>query len=644
MSDDRRAETGSPLGVTPPLGELLEINERLLLAGLREQAQAMEARRLAAAFEQRALHDPLTGLPNRALFEDRLEQALLVAGRERTTFTVLFLDLDRFKAINDRLGHHAGDLLLLGVAARLRDTLRETDTVARLHGDEFAVLLPGDDAVAAAGVAQKILRALAPPFFFSDQLEQIAASIGIAAYPAHGRDAAALMVRADTAMYAAKRARCGYVVAGRGAGRESPQQAGGVPDRAIPPEGPAPAREQLQAVNERLLLAGLRDRELADQLRRQLAFASAVADNLGEGVCALDRAGRITFVNPAAERLLGWIARDLLGREWGAVMPGYRAADTPLLAAVRTGVAYRDDDTLLARRDGSPIGAAVYAAPIGTGEGAVGAVVVFRDITERRRAAANSAALLARVEAALAFRTRFLEITAHELKSPLASLKGYAQLLLRHAQRGGDDQLLRALATIDHQVDHMTRLLDDLGDVARMERDGRSLDPRPLDLRALLEETVAAIGMTAPDFALRLDASVGAIWVRGDRPRLRQVLTNLLTNAIKYSDQRREADIALRREGDQAIITIADHGIGIPAAQQAAVFAPYVRATNATTGTYSGLGLGLFISKVIVDHHGGTLALVSEEGRGSTFSLALPLLPIADSVGDEDSTHSPLLP
>lgn len=172
----------------------------------------------------------------------------------------------------------------------------------------------------------------------------------------------------------------------------------------------------------------------------------------------------------------------------------------------------------------------------------------------------------------------------------------------------------------------MTRLIDDLGDVARIESDGLDLDPRPLDLHGLLAETVAEVGMAAPDFALRLDAQAGAVWVRGDRPRLQQVLTNLLTNAVKYADRRREADIALRRDSDRAVVTVTDYGIGIPAAQQAAVFEPYVRAANATAGTYGGLGLGLFISKAIVDRHEGTLRVASVEGQGSTFSLSLPVL------------------
>ena len=642
MSEHRRAETEPMAGAMPASAELREVNERLLLAGLREQEQATELRRLAVALEYRALHDTLTDLPNHALFTDRLEQALRVAARDRTPFALLFLDLDRFKAVNDRLGHQTGDLLLRQVAARLRGTLRASDTLARLHGDEFAALLPGDDATAAEEVARKLLRALDQPFILQGETPQVAVSIGIAVYPAHGPDADTLLRGADAAMYSAKRARGGYAVVGLDGARRHPHPADVAPGNAtivasgavasgVPPAGgtsAAPAREELQAVNERLLLAGLREQELADQLRRQLAFTNAIVGNLGEGVCALDGACRVTLVNPAAERLLGWTEAEILGRGWDEVVHSVRGTDCPPLEAVSAGATFRADDDRFVRRDGGSFAVAYTAAPIIADEVVVGAVVVFRDITARQRDEAERAALLARVEAALAFRTRFIAITAHELKSPLTSLKGYAQLLLRRAQRAGDDRQLGSVARIEASVERMARLIDDLADVARIEGDGLALDMSPLDLRALLAETVAEVGATAPDFALRLqvEGAQVAVWVDGDRTRLQQVLINLLTNAVKYSSERREVEIAFLQAGGRAITTVTDYGIGIPAEQQASVFEPYVRAENATAGSYSGLGLGLFISKAIVDRHGGTLTLASEEGRGSTFTLALPLL------------------
>jgi len=167
---------------------------------------------MEVALQHQAMHDALTGLPNRALLHDRLGQALLVARRERTPLALLLLDLDRFKEVNDTFGHHVGDALLVEVAARVQGVVRASDTVARLGGDEFAVLLPGDDAAGAGRAASSILAALDAPTTVEDHALHLAGSIGIALYPAHGADAATLLRQADIAMYVAKRTHSGHVV------------------------------------------------------------------------------------------------------------------------------------------------------------------------------------------------------------------------------------------------------------------------------------------------------------------------------------------------------------------------------------------------------------------------------------------------
>jgi diguanylate cyclase (GGDEF)-like protein/PAS domain S-box-containing protein len=151
-----------------------------------------------------AYHDALTGLPNRLLFKDRLTVALSHAQRDRARLAVLFLDLDRFKVINDSLGHNIGDQLLQAVAARVQSCVRESDTVARLGGDEFTLLLPLNRSDDAAPVAQKILEAIRYPFHIEGREFFITTSLGISLYPEDGTDAETLIKNADTAMYQAK--------------------------------------------------------------------------------------------------------------------------------------------------------------------------------------------------------------------------------------------------------------------------------------------------------------------------------------------------------------------------------------------------------------------------------------------------------
>ncbi len=172
-----------------------------------------EQRAQKEALEYQTLHDPLTGLPNRTLFNDRLRQAILTGHRERKPMVLLIMDMDRFKEVNDTLGHHIGDLLLQQVALRLTAILRQSDTVARLGGDEFAVLpAGGTDLNGGSRAAKKILQGLEQPFVVDGRNIDVGASIGIALYPDHGEEADTLMRHADVAMYVAKRTKRGYAV------------------------------------------------------------------------------------------------------------------------------------------------------------------------------------------------------------------------------------------------------------------------------------------------------------------------------------------------------------------------------------------------------------------------------------------------
>jgi diguanylate cyclase (GGDEF)-like protein len=179
----------------------------------------------AVVHEHRALHDNLTGLPNRALFRDRAAQAILAAERDGTCVAVMLMDLDRFKEVNDTLGHHHGDLLLNEVGPRLQQALRDTDTIARFGGDEFAVLLPDVPNAAAAGhVAAKMISVLEEPFSLYGLSIDVGASIGIACYPTHGREVGELIQHADVAMYQAKRSRSGFELYAREEDSHSPSR------------------------------------------------------------------------------------------------------------------------------------------------------------------------------------------------------------------------------------------------------------------------------------------------------------------------------------------------------------------------------------------------------------------------------------
>ncbi len=184
---------------------VLERTAELAAANAQLEKEIQERRIAEEKVRHLAHHDALTGLPNRRLLEDRLEQALVRARRQHLHVAVLFIDLDRFKNVNDTLGHRVGDLLLRAVALRLRESLREGDTVSRVGGDEFVLVLPDmASTLAASDTAHKLLESLAQPYAIETHVLNVTPSIGIAIFPKDGTDVEMLISRADIAMYHAK--------------------------------------------------------------------------------------------------------------------------------------------------------------------------------------------------------------------------------------------------------------------------------------------------------------------------------------------------------------------------------------------------------------------------------------------------------
>jgi diguanylate cyclase (GGDEF)-like protein len=214
-----------PATISTEFQQLLEIIGLMILtAGLYRshlwlRTELRQTQYAKDHMEYAALHDPLTGLPNRSLLKDRLRQTLAQAQRNQSQFAVHFIDLDDFKQINDWLGHAAGDLLLKETAMRLSDCVRESDTTARWGSDEYVVIQTGvNDAGGAAVMARKLLAALSAPLSFDGHQIQPAASIGISMYPADAMMANELLRLADAAMYRSKKlSGCSYCLAGEDA-------------------------------------------------------------------------------------------------------------------------------------------------------------------------------------------------------------------------------------------------------------------------------------------------------------------------------------------------------------------------------------------------------------------------------------------
>lgn len=248
---------------------------------------------------------------------------------------------------------------------------------------------------------------------------------------------------------------------------------------------------------------------------------------------------------------------------------------------------------------------------------------------EDARAQADAARETA--ERAVGQRDALLATVAHDLRSPLATVRGHVQLLRRRTDRGKADaeRLAAFCSTVETVVGNMTGMLDELLDAARVQA-GRTLAlaQESVDLVALVREAVQTVEGTAERHRVRLESRLPSLVGAFDGPRLQRVLTNLLSNALKYSPDGEEVRITVSREthpdGDVAVLTVRDQGMGIPAADVPRIFEPFYRAQN-VAHRISGIGLGLAGSRQIVEQHGGTIQVESREGHGSTFTVRLPL-------------------
>ena len=225
----------------------------------------------------------------------------------------------------------------------------------------------------------------------------------------------------------------------------------------------------------------------------------------------------------------------------------------------------------------------------------------------------------------------FIGVAAHELRNPLAVLKGFAEMLVYQTARGKGSKLAawqkEALEEIDEATSRLDKLTEDLLDVTRLQAGRLVLSREPTDLVALTMRMVTQRQMTTKQHIFTLDTEHSSLMVDVDHVRIEQVLTNLLSNAVKYSPQGGPIELSLREtiEPHEALLSIRDRGIGIPVGQQARIFGRFVRAENARTSEITGTGLGLYLSRELVERHRGHLWFESTEGEGSTFFMTLPL-------------------
>ncbi len=314
----------------------------------------------------------------------------------------------------------------------------------------------------------------------------------------------------------------------------------------------------------------LRMRQAEKTVRAQREMLQVTLSSIGDGVVATDLGGIITFINPVAQELTGWPEAEAIGRPLDDVFHIVREdsnqpAENPVTQVIRTGAsAVTANQRVLISRDGVRRPIDDRATPIRDHDGKfVGVVLVVRDITERKRLEDE----LRRRSEDLADRDRrkdeFLAMLAHELRNPLAPLRNGLQVL--RLKLDGDSEAALAGSMMERQVGHLARLIDDLLDVSRVTQGKLELRLRSVDLGAAVGRAVEAVRPLMEERGHRLDVILPDVplRLRADPVRLEQVLTNLLTNAAKYTESSGHIRLEAMREGSEAVVSIRDNGIGI---------------------------------------------------------------------------------
>ena len=335
---------------------------------------------------------------------------------------------------------------------------------------------------------------------------------------------------------------------------------------------------------------------------------------LPDAVVALDADRRIVEANPAAEALTGYDRAALLGQSCGDLLDVRSKNGHPLLvdgwhpsAYLRSVRLLPEQEVTLRRADGDDVSAHVTGRYQRDDDGAVtGAILVLRPAGARRHQAATGIEIVSTV--------------SHELRSPLTSVKGYTSLLLNRWDRLRDDQKKMMLEQVNHDADRVTRLITELLDISRLESGRLVLRRQMVDLATLTSGVVEKVHMEYPDLEATVEFPT-LPEVYADPDKIVQVLTNLVENACKYGSPkglRVDAEVGAA----EVAIAVHDRGEGIPETDVSKIFTKFFRRAETRP---TGSGLGLWISRGLVEAHGGKLTATSIPGEGSTFRFTLPL-------------------
>jgi signal transduction histidine kinase len=336
-------------------------------------------------------------------------------------------------------------------------------------------------------------------------------------------------------------------------------------------------------------------------------------EKMNDGAVTLNRDGIIVYCNSSFSDMLHLPVSGLLGTPFLAVIP---LQHTDNVKALLEKAWVKDSKAEITLPNGNgplPVMLSLSRLEI---DGGLSLSIIITDLSFQKEAQQQKKTLEQKDE--------FISIASHELKTPVTSIKGYLQLLRHHLKEEGNEKAAEMVNKADAQVSKLSALIAELLDVKKIETGELRYQEEVFDLCALVKEMMQELMSFSGTHTLRYKI-VGDCMVYGDRNKISQVISNLIENATKYSPAKSEVIIEVTAADGKAYCSVTDFGMGIPKDQQSKIFERFYRVGGNTENTYSGMGLGLYISAEIVRRHQGKLTVESDYGKGSTFRFELPL-------------------
>jgi signal transduction histidine kinase/GAF domain-containing protein len=358
--------------------------------------------------------------------------------------------------------------------------------------------------------------------------------------------------------------------------------------------------------------------DLAQAMAERSARLDSILSSMTDGLWVYDAGGQVVSVNEAAITMFGFGSRTEASEHGSFTQLNLRYPDArpippdDLPHARALGGMTVPDYLAIGRHfiTGKDLDLSIAAAPIES-KGIVGAVLVIRDITALQELDRK--------------KDEFLSVASHELRTPLTTIKGYTQLLAQTINDLPPEERMTYLNAVLGEVDRMMGLISELLDVSRIETNRLQIDCQPVRWLEFLDRRANAFRIQNPARTIRFSAEIAETTLQVDPDRMRQVVDNLISNAIKYSAEGTDIELFARIEETHMLTAVIDKGIGIPTDEIPKLFERFHRARNVSSRYYGGLGLGLYIAKAIVEAHSGSIHVASEEGQGATFTIRLPL-------------------